>query len=126
MFPLMIHLTMHVKCAEGSDILETVREIKRDSSISIRHKEVWMLLFIIGYYLFCVDHQNTSFGTDFPCGSDSKESVSNAEDLGSILESGRFPAEGNGYPLQYSCLENPTDRGAWQATVHGVTETKAI
>ena len=43
-------------------------------------------------------------------------------DLGSILESGRCPGEGNGNPLQYSCLENPTDRGAWQATVHGVTE----
>ena len=39
-----------------------------------------------------------SFGTDFPCGSDSKESVCNAEDLDSILESGRFPTEGNGYP----------------------------
>ena len=51
-----------------------------------------------------------SFGTDFPCGSDSKESVCNAEDLGSILELGRFPAEGNGYPLQYSCLENPHEQ----------------
>ena len=61
-----------------------------------------------------------SFGTDFPFGSDSKESVCNAEDLGSVLESGRFPAEGNGYPLQYSCLENPMDRGGWQATVYGV------
>ena len=44
---------------EGSDILETVQEIKRDSSIIIKHKKVWMLLFIIDYYLFCVDHQNT-------------------------------------------------------------------
>ena len=35
----------------------------------------------------------------------------------------RFPGEGNGYPLQYSCLENPLDRGAWQATVHRVTES---
>ena len=55
----MIHLTMHVKCGEGSDILETVQEIKRDSSIIIRYKEVWMLLLIIDYYPFCVDHQNT-------------------------------------------------------------------
>ena len=54
-----------------------------------------------------------------PCGSDGKESAYNV-DLGSIPESGRFPGEGNGYPLQYSCLENPVDRVAWQATVHGV------
>ena len=46
-------------------------------------------------------------------GSDSKESACNAGDLGSIPESGRCPGEGNGNPLQYSCLENPMDRGAW-------------
>ena len=40
-----------------------------------------------------------------------------------ILESGRSPGEGNGYPLQYSCLENSMDRGAWQATVHGFAES---
>ena len=44
----------------------------------------------------------------------------NAGDPGSIPESGRSPEKGNGYPLQYSCLENSTDRGAWLATVHGV------
>ena len=49
----------------------------------------------------------------FPGGSDSKASVYNAGDLGSIPGSGRFPGEGNGNPLQYSCLENPMDRGAW-------------
>ena len=51
----------------------------------------------------------------FPGGSDSKESACNAGDLGSISGSGRFPGEGNGYPLECSCLENPMDRGAWQA-----------
>ena len=60
---------------------------------------------------------------DFPSGSAGKESTCNAGDPGSIPESGRFPGEGNGYPLQYSCLENPMDRGAWQATVHGATES---
>ena len=50
---------------------------------------------------------------------DSKESFCNAGDPGSILGSGRSPGEGNGYPLPYSCLENPMDRGAWRATVHG-------
>ena len=47
----------------------------------------------------------------------------NIRTIGSIPESGRFPGEGNGNPLQYSCLENPMNRGAWQATVHGVAES---
>ena len=50
-----------------------------------------------------------------------KESACDAGHPGLIPGSGRSPGEGNGNPLQYSCLENPTDRGAWQATVHGVT-----
>ena len=58
----------------------------------------------------------------FPGGSDDKESVSNSGDLGSVSGSGRYPGEGNGNPLQYSCLENSMDRGAWQATVRGVTK----
>ena len=53
-----------------------------------------------------------------PGGSDDKESACTAGDLGSIL------AEGNGYPLQYSCLENPMDRGAWRATIHRVTKSQ--
>ena len=55
-------------------------------------------------------------------GLDGKESACNAGDLGSIPGSGRSPGEGSGYPLQYFCLEDPMDRGAWQATVHGVGE----
>ena len=54
----------------------------------------------------------------FPCGSDGKESTWNAGDLGLILGLGRSPGEGKGYPLQYSCLDNSMDRGAWKATVH--------
>ena len=53
-----------------------------------------------------------------------KESACNAGDLGSIPESGRSSGEGNGNPLQYSCLENSMDRGAWWATVHGVTKSQ--
>ena len=49
----------------------------------------------------------------FPCGSDGKVSTCNAGDLGSIPGSGRSPGEGNGSPLQYSCLENSMDEGAW-------------
>ena len=56
----------------------------------------------------------------FPGVSDGKESTCNAGDLGLIPELERSPGEGNGNPLQYSCLENPMDRGAWQATVHGI------
>ena len=51
------------------------------------------------------------------------ESACSARDPGSILGSGRSPGEGNSNPLQYFCLENPTDRGAWQATVHGVSKS---
>ena len=61
---------------------------------------------------------------DFPGGSDGKASVYNAGDLGSIPGSGRSPGEGNGNPLQYSCLENPMDGRAWLATVHGVTKSR--
>ena len=59
----------------------------------------------------------------FPGGSDSKESACIAGDLGLIPESRRSPGEGNGNPLQYSCLENPMDGEAWQATVHAVTKS---
>ena len=55
----------------------------------------------------------------FPGGSDGKASACNEGDLGSIPGSGRSPGEGNGNPVQYSCLENLMDRGAWWATVHG-------
>ena len=61
--------------------------------------------------------------TYIPGGSEVIVSASNAGDLGSIPRSGRSPGEGNGNPLQYSCLENPMDRGAWWATVHGVTKS---
>ena len=54
----------------------------------------------------------------------SKESACNSGDLGLIPGSGRSPGEGKGNPLQYSCLENPMDRGAWQATVHGVAKSQ--
>ena len=58
----------------------------------------------------------------FPGSSDGEESACNAGDLGSIPGLGRSPGEGNAYILQYSCLENSMDKGAWWATVHGVPE----
>ena len=57
---------------------------------------------------------------DFPGVSVTKNQPANAGDLGSILGLGRSPGEGNGNPVQYSCMENPMDRGAWQATVQRV------
>ena len=60
----------------------------------------------------------------FPGGSDGKESACSGGDLGSIPGLGRSSGEGYDYPLQYSCLENPMDRGAWRVTVHGITKSK--
>ena len=66
--------------------------------------------------LFCV--------SVFPWWLSGKESFCNAGDSGLIPGTGRSPGEGNGNPLQYSCLENPMDRGAWWATVHGVAKSR--
>ena len=60
----------------------------------------------------------------FPGSSAGKESACNAGDLGSIPGLGRSPGEGKGYPLQYACLENSMDGGAWQATVHRVSKSR--
>ena len=65
----------------------------------------------------------STVSTGFPGGSDGKESACNAGDPGLIPRLGRSPGRGHGNPLQHSCLENPMDRRAWQATVHGVTKS---
>ena len=62
----------------------------------------------------------------FPGGSEVKASACKAGDLGLIPRSKRSPGEGNGNRLQYSCLENPMDGGAWWATVHGVTKSQKL
>ena len=64
------------------------------------------------------------FHLGFPGGSQSKASACNVGHLGSIPRSGRSPGEGNGNPLHYSCLENPTDGAALQGTVHQVTKSQ--
>ena len=76
-------------------------------------------------------YENLDFGSFFPFftlfmvgSSVGKESACNVGDLGSNPGSGRSPAEGNGNPLQYSCLENPMDGGAWWAAVHGVAKSR--
>ena len=63
-------------------------------------------------------------GEGFPGDADNKESACNPGNLGSSPGSGRYPGEGNGNPLQYSCLENSIGRESWQATVHGVTKSQ--
>ena len=60
----------------------------------------------------------------FPGSSDSKESTYNAGDPALIPELGRSPGEGNGYPLQYSCLENSMDTGTWWSEAHGVAKSQ--
>ena len=62
----------------------------------------------------------------FPAGSNGKNFACNAGDLGSVPGLGGSPGEGIGYPLQYSCLGNPMDRGAWQATVHEVAKQEVL
>ena len=69
--------------------------------------------FIETTQIFLVKLKVITLRTGFPDGSDGKESACNARDLGSVPGSGRSPGEGNGNPLQYSCLENPMDEGAW-------------
>ena len=71
-----------------------------------------------------IDRLPTPVFLGFPGGSDGKESACNAGDLGSVPGWGRSPGGGHGNPLQYSCLENPMDRGAWWATVHGGTKSQ--
>ena len=68
----------------------------------------------------------TSLVAGLPSGSVGQESACSAGDPGSIPGSGRFPGEGNGNPLQYSCLENSMDRGARQATVHWITKSSEL
>ena len=80
---------------------------------------------IIGRQLITnISSASKLFYMGFPGGSDGKESACNAGDPGSVLGLGRSPGEGNGNPLQYSCLENPMDRGAWWAAVHGVAKNR--
>ena len=78
-------------------------------------------LFLILFCLILPRYLSNQIG--FPGGSPVKNLPSNVGDVGLIPVSGRSPREGNGNPLQYSCLGNSMDRGTWQATVHGVTKS---
>ena len=83
----------------------------------LKHGSVkWLLLYVFNVYV----HKYVGF----PGVSVVKNLPANARDVGSILGSGRSPRKVNGNPLQYSCLENPMDRGVWSATFHGVTKNQ--
>ena len=90
----------------------------------------WFFSFCLYYVLSSRDMESSNASqwditaalSSWVTGSDSKGSAYNVGDPSSILGSGRSPGEGNGNPLQYSCPENPVDRGAWWATVHGITK----
>ena len=77
--------------------------------------ELYQDLFFFFFFL--------SWDIDSVGDSDGKESACNVRDLGSVPGLGRSPGGGHGSPLQYSCLENPMDRGTWQAAVHGVAKS---
>ena len=83
----------------------------------LRKSRHWVL------FIFVSPAFDKVYGTYFLGGSDSKESAFNAGDLDLIPELGSSPGERNSYPLQYSCLKNPMDRGAWQATVHRIAKS---
>ena len=83
------------------------------SYLHIVHSQTWMLH---AYYIFKREEGTKSYHN--LSGLDGKESACNVGNRGSIPGLGRFPGVGNGKPLQYSCLGNPMDRGAWWATVH--------
>ena len=85
-------------------------------------------ILVIFNFFFCLFVRSaffkyTALFVDLPRWLKGKESTCQAGDPGTIPGLGRFLGEGNGNPLQYSCLGNPVDRGAWRATVHGVTES---
>ena len=96
-------------------ILKTERETQLFDSPSL----FWVILF----RLTCLYTWKCLLIVGFPGSSDGKESACNAGDLCSIPGLGKCLREGNGNPLQYSCLKNSMDRGAWQATVLGITES---
>ena len=80
--------------------------------------------YIHGLICFLVQLFITIIYQGFPGSSDGKESAFNTGDSGSVPGSGRSPGEGNGNPLQYSCLENPMDRGAWRVWSMGLQKVR--
>ena len=110
---LLFFLQVGKKCTLGSKPPEEERYISKGGE-----RGRWVFGYLFKYMQF-ISVQG------LPGGSEGKESACSAGDTGSILGSGRSPGEGHGNPLQYSCLENSMNRGAWRATVHGVASQQA-
>ena len=120
--PLLLKQSgLHLCNPEMSKSL-VLQHFGQDNSLFTRPyaKHLWFIQKRIKYQPILGVHKGNK---GFPSGSDNKESSSNAGDPGSIPGSGRSPGEGNGYPLQYSWLENPMDRGARRVTAHRVTKS---
>ena len=92
----------------------------------VKHRRLWLFkLLLRGFRVLKLWYlDRLLFPLGFPGGSEVKASACNAGDLGLIPGLGRSPGEGNGDPLQCSCLENPMDGGAWWATDHGVAKSR--
>jgi len=103
---------------ESMPFLPQLRELAGKGTPSIDNNCNLYIIFTMCQALFQAPYTYIGFSG----GSVLKNPLANAEDLGSIPGWGRSPREGNGNLLQYSCLGNPMDRGAWWATVHGVTK----
>ena len=98
-------------------------------SDTLLYPYIQVLLFVLSSSLSvpvliwnCPNYHSSVINLSFPGGSVAKNLPANAGDGGSIPGSGRSPGGGNGNPLQYSCMKNPMDRGAWWGIVHGVTK----
>ena len=110
------------------DLLEVQGTLKRIFSTTVQNYQFFKCS---AFFIVQLSHPYMTTGKTialtlwgFPGGSDGKASACNVEDPGSIPGLGRSPGEGHGYPLQYSCLGNPTGRGAWRAAVHGVAKSQ--
>ena len=105
-----------------------VMEVKLDLQWWSFHNiyKYWMSVYIRNKCNVVCQFSQLIINGGFPGSSIGKESACSAKDPGSIPGSGRSPGEGNSNPLQDSCLENPMNRGAWWATVHGVTRVRTI
>ena len=122
---------LHSKCRKSGRPSSGHRTGKGQSSSQFPRRVVLKNVLTIGqFHSFpmlvksCLKSCMLGFSMGFPGGSDDKESAFNVGDLGSIPGLGRSPGGRHGNPFQYSCMENPMDRGAWQATVHRVTKSR--
>ena len=103
--------------AWGRKESDTTERLNNNNNNNNNNNKIYKPIRFISIYLFNRASQVTLVVKNLPA------NVRDTRDVGLIPGSGRSPGEGNGNPLQYSCLENPLDRGAWQAIVHGVAKS---